>query len=61
MNVKTIHYEKNDWRIYPFDNHIDDYYLNSYASFMDAKMYINANFYALKKRECLVSNCHECK
>lgn len=61
MNVKIIHYEKNDWRIYPLDNNENDYYLNSYASFMDTKMYVNANFYTLVKRECFVNNCRECK
>lgn len=61
MNVKIIHYEKNDWRIYPLDNNEDDYYLNSYTTFINAKMYVNANFHALKKQECFVSNCRECK
>jgi hypothetical protein len=62
MNVKLVHYNQNDWRIYPELNHIDDdYYLNSYTLHIDAKMYISTNFYNLIKRECLVLNCKECK
>ena len=60
MNVKIVHIEQNDWRIYPEFNH-DDYYLTSYTLYMDAKMYVNSNFHTLTKRECLVNNCRECK
>ena len=61
MEVKIIHYEKNNWRIYPDFNSVDDYYLNVYSSLFEAKLYVNANFYTIKKQECFLYNCNECK
>lgn len=58
MEVRIVHCDKNDWRIYPLVD--DEYYLDSYQSLMDAKMYVSANFHTLKKRECNVFNCKEC-
>jgi hypothetical protein len=59
MDVNIVHFEKNNWRIYPLME--TDYYLNSYSNLIEAKLFVNANFYNLKKQECFIHNCSECK
>ena len=59
MDVKIFHAEKEKWLIYPLDT--EDYYLQKYESFLECNMFIRQNMYSLKKTECEVNKCNECK
>jgi hypothetical protein len=59
MFVKVIHEDHNSWKLYPLDT--DDFYLQSFKMFFEIKLYAQQNFYTIKKNECHVRNCQECK
>lgn len=59
MDVKISHIEKEEWIIYPLDT--EDYYLQKYKSFFECNMFIRQNMYSLKKIECSIERCNDCK
>jgi hypothetical protein len=59
MEVKIIHTVDNEWKVYPSET--EDFYLDSFNIFFDMKFFLKQNFYKVKKSECQVANCKNCK
>ena len=58
MEVKIIHTD-NEWKIYPLET--NDFFLESFNIFFEMKLYVKQNFHIIKKNECQMPNCKDCK